>query len=129
MDSTIDPLSVPHNDVMEMKKTLQKMDFKVFAYFDLDHEETLLVLKKICEMLVILGPGVLLFFYYSGHGFRYEQVDYIAPVDLYLSEIDCAECISSIDITESFQKTCCKVFAFFDCCRNRFSSKIDVQII
>lgn len=91
------------------------MDFKVFAYYDLGYEEIMAVIAKIADML---DQGVYFVFYYSGHGFHHQEssMDYIMPVNVAMP-LKCSDCISSKYITNNFQSTLCKVFAFFDCCR------------
>ena len=113
----INSLTSPHSDVIELKNTLENMGFNVFAYFDLNSEETMDVLDKVSRLL---GPGMFLFFYYSGHGFNSVRtsMDYIVPVDA-SSPLKCVECISSNLVTGKFQRTLCKCFMFFDCCRVR----------
>ena len=108
-------LTSPHNDILELKKTLMKMDFKVFAYYDLGYEEIMSVIEKMIDML---EQGMNLVFYYSGHGFHHREsaMDYIMPVNV-AKPLKCCDCISSKFITNKFQNTLCKVFAFFDCCR------------
>ena len=111
-------LTSPHSDVLELKNTLLKMNFKVFAYYDLSLMETMSALDKICSLL---GPGIYLFFYYSGHGFHYQRyaIDYIIPIDIPANPLKCSECLSTNYITNKFQMTLCKVFTFFDSCRAR----------
>ncbi len=113
------PLTSPRNDISELKNTLSKMNFRVFAYYDLSLNEIMHLIAKICALL---GPGVYLFFYYSGHGFHYQRfgIDYIIPIDVRNEpSLRCSECLSISYITHQFQMTLCKVFTFFDCCRGR----------
>lgn len=114
----MDKLTSPRSDVLQLKETLTQMDFKVFAYFDLSYPEIWIALQRICSLL---GPGVYLFFYYSGHGFHFKlrSYDYIMPVDATKNPIKCSECFSVPFIVKKFQETLCKAFVFFDSCRSR----------
>ena len=92
---------------------MEKMGFKVFAFFDLKFNEVMEVLAKIC---CTLDAGMYVLLYYSGHGFQHQNVDYIMPVDASFP-IQCGGCISVDNITFRLQKTKSKVFLFFDSCR------------
>ena len=109
----IKSLNSPHNDVKLLKEQMEKMGFKVFAFFDLRYNEVMEALEKICRKL---DAGMYVLLYYSGHGFQHQNVDYIMPVDASFP-IQCDACISVDHITYKLQKTKSKVFVFFDCCR------------
>ncbi len=44
------------------------------------------VLKRLFPTTGVLGPDDTLLFYFAGHGFRWDNVDYLAPLDANLPE-------------------------------------------
>ena len=62
--------------------------------------------------------GVYCLFYYSDHGFRHQNVDYIMPIDV-SSGLKCDDCIPVNQISHHLQQTKCKVIMLLDCCREK----------
>ena len=102
-------LTSPVNDITKLKETLEKLNFKVFAFANLKLVETLDVLNRFCEILV--DAGMYAVFYYAGHGFEHQNVDYIMPVDAQLP-LKCDECYSVNFIASKLQERKSKVFMF-----------------
>ena len=113
-------LTSPVNDITKLKETLEKLNFKVFAFANLKLVETLDVLNRFCEILV--DAGMYAVFYYAGHGFEHQNVDYIMPVDAQLP-LKCDECYSVNFIASKLQERKSKVFMFLDSCRVRLAIK------
>ena len=109
-------LTSPINDITQLKATLEKLDFKVFAFANLNSIEMVAVLKRFCELLV--DAGMYAVFYYSGHGFVHQHVEYMIPVDAN-RPLECDRCISCEEVASQLQRTKSKVFMFLDSCRVR----------
>ena len=107
-------LTSPINDITQLKATLEELEFKVFAFANLDSEETVAVLGRFCELLV--DAGMYAVFYYAGHGFEHQNVDYIIPIDAQ-HPLKCDQCFSVKYVESMLQETRSKVFMFLDCCR------------
>lgn len=106
-------LNSPHSDISFLSKSLKALDFKVFTFCDLTYREIMQTLDVFCKLL---DSGVYCVFYYSGHGFNYQHVDYIMPVDI-MDPIKCDYCIPVEYITYRLQTTKAKVLMLLDCCR------------
>ena len=101
---------------MLLSDTLSKIGFKVFSFSDLWFDEIMEILDYFCRLL---DSGVYCVFYYSGHGFSCENINYIMPVDVTLP-ISCDDCIPAEFVSYRLQITKSKVFMFLDCCRVRY---------
>lgn len=116
-------LTSPINDITKLKEALEKLNFKVFAFANLKLVDTNEVLNRFCELLV--DAGMYAVFYYAGHGFEHQNVDYIMPVNVQMP-LKCDECHSVNYIESKLQERKGKIFMFLDCCRvrlgNHFSS-------
>ena len=109
-------LTSPISDITQLKAALETLDFKVFAFSNLNSTEMVTVLKRFCELLV--DAGMYAVFYYSGHGFVHQNVEYIIPVDAG-RPLKCDHCLSSDEVASQLQRTKSKVFMFLDSCRVR----------
>ncbi len=101
----------PENDVLELTKLLQGLNFKVFSLVNLRYSEMMEALDIFYEMLAV--PGVYALFYYSGHGFSHNKTNYLTPVDA----TTCEHSIVSDKISDLMQKTMSQAFVILDCCR------------
>lgn len=113
--SAVRQLNSPHSDVDELSKTLTRLNFKVFSFTDLKFKEIMQVLDVFVRLL---DSGVYCLFYYSGHGFRHQNVDYIMPIDV-SSGLNYDDCIAVNQISYRLQQTKCKVIMLLDCCREK----------
>ena len=104
--SEIKSLTNPHKDVTLLSKTLRKIGFKVFSFSDLRFGEMMEILDYFCHLL---DSGVYCVFYYSCHGFSYQNMNYIMPVDVTLP-ISCDACIPAKLVFFRLQITKNKVF-------------------
>ena len=121
--SEIKSLTNPHNDVMLLSDTLNKIGFKVFSFSDVRFGEIMKILDYFCRLL---DSGVYVVFYYSGHGFSYQNMNYIMPVDVTLP-ISCDACIPAELVSYRLQVTKSKVFMFLDCCRVRYVAGMIIE--
>ena len=112
-------LTSPINDITKLKEALEKLNFKVFAFANLRLEETNKVLNRFCELLI--DAGMYAVFYYAGHGFEHQNVDYIMPVNAQMP-LRCDECYSVNYIAAKLQERKAKVFMFLDSCRVRLGN-------
>ena len=112
----VSSLSSSVSDVTLLKTELESLDFKVFAFSDLSCVDMMRVFEEFCSLIHTWGMYVV--FYYSGHGFDYQNVEYLMPVDATIP-LECDKCISADYVTCCLQKTLSKVFVFLDCCRTR----------
>ena len=109
-------LTSPINDITKLKETLLKLNFKVFAFANLRLQEMNNFLNRFCELLV--DAGIYTVFYYTGHGFEHQNVDYIMPVNAQMP-LRCDECYSVNYIAAKLQERKGKVFMFLDSYRVR----------
>ncbi len=91
----------PENDVLELTKLLQGLNFKVFSLVNLRFSEMMEALEIFYQMLAV--PGVYALFYYSGHGFIHNKINYLMPVDATLPP-RCDRNIVSDEISGHMQK-------------------------
>ena len=91
----------------------------MFAFANLRLEKTNEVLNRFCELLV--DAGMYAVFYYAGHGFEHQNVDYIMPVNAQMP-LRCDECYSVNYIAAKLQERKGKVFMFLDSCRVRLGN-------
>ena len=108
---------------MLLSDTLSKIGFKVFSFSDVRFREMMKILDHFC---CLLDSGVYIVFYYSGHGFSYQNMNYIMPVDVTLP-ISCDACIPAEFVSNRLQLTKSKVFMFLDCCRVRYVGVILIE--
>lgn len=84
-----DKLTLPEKDVMQLKKALELIGFKVFAEFNLKYKNMNAVIER---FIFDIQDGDEIIFYFSGHGYSYKGNNYILPIDcldiIKIKEID-----------------------------------------
>src|SRR5215831_15092308 len=77
-------LKNPHSDVIVVGDALKALGFKVTIRVDLDYRTLDAEIKRYIASLRREGPGVVSFFYYSGHGAADPdtKINYLIPVDV-----------------------------------------------
>ena len=113
-------LLYPHKDVQDFARALEKLEFDVRRYFDLNLQE---MKNAVLTFKDQLGPTVYGLCYYGGHSYEVDKVSYLMPVDS-TSFSNTGECISSDDLILLMQKQM-SLFNIFimDGCRDRRSEK------
>ena len=72
------PLSNPFNDAQDMAEVLEQLGFDVIKKTNLDHRGMKTAVRDFGQRLRY-GGGVGLF-YYAGHGFQYQNQNYLVPI-------------------------------------------------
>ncbi|KFM83017.1 Mucosa-associated lymphoid tissue lymphoma translocation protein 1-like protein, partial [Stegodyphus mimosarum] len=90
----LEELKKPAPDVADLAKLLSSMDFKIFAFRNLNYTEMKNAFHTFCQML---KPNSYVLFYYAGHGFESCGQTYLQPTDCsfesLLDESICSEYI------------------------------------
>ncbi|HDK7176509.1 TPA: caspase family protein [Clostridium botulinum] len=71
-------LTLPRNDVKQLKKTLEIIGFNVFDKYDLKYKD---MKESIEQFIDDIQDGDEIIFYFSGHGYSYKANNYILPID------------------------------------------------
>jgi uncharacterized caspase-like protein len=78
-------LKNPSNDASAMAALLKDLSFDV--KLNLNATQTQME-DSIREFAQRLGPGSVAIFYYAGHGFQIEGINYLVPIDFYQEHMD-----------------------------------------
>jgi hypothetical protein len=79
------PLKNPANDANAMASLLRDLHFEVTLKLNATQAQ---MEDSIREFTQRLGPGSVALFYYAGHGFQIEGVNYLVPIDFYQDRMD-----------------------------------------
>src|SRR5436190_5009829 len=82
------PLKNPVNDARAMGGALKDLGFDVTLKLDLTQAQ---MEDAIREFTGSLGQGSVAVFYYAGHGFQIEGINYLAPIDFYQDRLDASK--------------------------------------
>ena len=89
----METLKAFESDIRNLHATLaDKLGFKVISLMDLKYHE---MMKALEQFYKYLQSGVYAPFYFSGHGFSYNNITYLMPIDAKKDPLNCNECISS----------------------------------
>ena len=116
----LDDLKSPENDVRELSRELDKLNFKVISLVNLRHSEIMRALEVFYEMLAV--PGIYALFYYSGRGFQTpEGRNYLVPVDA-KQPLHLCHTINVDGIIGQMQQKLSRVIVFFRLLQNHYVS-------
>lgn len=79
------PLKNPSNDASAMASLLRDLQFDVTLKLNATQTQ---MEDSIREFAQRLGPGSVAIFYYAGHGFQIEGINYLVPIDFYQDHMD-----------------------------------------
>ena len=114
----METLKAVESDIKNLHATLaDKLGFKVISLMDLKYHE---MLKALEQFYKHLQSGVYALFYFSGHGFNYNNTTYLMPINARKDPLNCNECISSRTIKYHIQEKCAIGIALLDCCKVRY---------
>ena len=103
-------------DIRKLKEALNKLDFKVISLLDLKYDE---MWEALDQFYKLLKPGVYAVFYFTGHGFRYNDITYLMPIEATKNPMVCDLNISSKTIRCKIHMTHATGLSLLDCCAER----------
>lgn len=115
-------LEAPKNDVIQLTKCLETLDFKVVSMINLTKLDLENAIRNFCENFVYIGNSVYVYAFIAGHGFEQNGIQYLCTIDSgdpAKNGAVCSEDCTSIDfILENIQRTSpCLIVVMADICR------------
>ncbi|MEM7189738.1 MAG: caspase family protein, partial [Pseudomonadota bacterium] len=97
-DGPLSPLRNPVNDAVLIGKTLERTGFQVDLVMDADLRGMKRAVSAFTQRLSSAGPDAIALFYFSGHGFQANNLNYLAPLGADLKdEVDAEFEAMSVD--------------------------------
>jgi uncharacterized caspase-like protein/Tfp pilus assembly protein PilF len=124
-----DPLENPVNDATSVGKLLRELGFAIDLKTNVDKEDMDHVID---DFVKVLGPGDVGLFYYAGHGFQIEGVNYLVPIDFNAWD-DAAKAkyraLSASEIIERMEHSGTRLnIAIVDACRTNLGGSRGVSV-
>ena len=115
-DSIFSPLKNPINDAEDIALKLSSLGYDICPAFDLNYESfknTLQSFKKEAE------NKKTVIFYYTGHGYQKDNINYLIPIDINTDLIDSTNSVTVNEILTLIDSIKCEYgLMFFDACRD-----------
>lgn len=107
-------LNTPENDCQDLAGILRSADFKVVSLVNLTKRE---MDDAIDYFMELIGPNVYSLFFFAGHGFEHEQMNYMMAVDC-TREKNPQLCVCAQDVLRRMQEGGAKLsIVLLDMCR------------
>ncbi len=115
------PLKNPVNDARLVAETLQKLDFEVMEYTDIDQKSMKRAIQDFGDKLDEVGREAVGLFYYAGHGIQVNGENYLIPVNAAIErerDVD-IEAVNANHILRVLDYARTRInFVIMDACRN-----------
>ena len=112
----MEQLDCVESEIKELQRSLTNLNFRVFSLLDLKYDEMLAALEQFYSLLQL---GVYAVFYFSGHGFMYNEVTYLMPIDAASNPVMCDSNISAKTIKDGIENMYATGLILLDCCAVR----------
>ena len=107
-------LNTPENDCQDLAGILRSADFKVVSLVNLTKRE---MDDAISYFMELIGPNVYALFFFAGHGFELQQMNYMMAVDC-SKEKNPRFCVCAQDVLRRMQERGAKLsIVLLDMCR------------
>ena len=83
---SLSPLKNPTNDAVLISDSLKRTGFDVTTIMNADLRSMKKAVSKFTKKLSAAGPDTIGLFYYSGHGFQANNINYLAPLKANLQD-------------------------------------------
>lgn len=113
----VTPLKNPVNDANLLGDKLESLDFEVLELTDLSKES---LWTELDSFISQAEEAEIILFYFSGHAFQLENVNYLVPVDARLNSVDAiaTQTWALNDILQRFEALKTNTVVMLDACRN-----------
>lgn len=115
--SGVSPLRNPVNDAERLSEKLRTLDFEVLELTDLSGDSLWDALDGFLDQA---ETAEIVLFFFSGHAFQLDNVNYLVPVDAQLTSVDSiqSQTWALNDILKRFERLRTNTVVMLDACRN-----------